>query len=126
MILFVLPEVSFLQVSSVFTSFKMSSTPKKRKVIKKKVIKKVVKKKKSPAANGHRVFTGHNTRSPTSKTVNRTHRPSIEDAITRFTTLISEQVLTFRIILSNTTMMVCCHYSVALLLGDDRPRSLRS
>lgn len=93
----------------------MSTTyPKKKKVIKKKVVKKVVKKKKrttpqgSPTRNGVMTSKPFNT-TPKKKAYtnghakvnpipgmrnvgqNRTHRPSIEDAITRFTSLIQEQ-----------------------------------
>ena len=96
----------------------MSTQPKKKKVIKKKVVKKVVKKKKVPSsktngkptinANGKFNRSAMNRSPPKSsfqnnghskvsaipgmrKMPHRTHRPSIEDAIGKFTTMIQEQ-----------------------------------
>lgn len=86
----------------------MSTHPKKKKVIKKKVVKKVVKKKKVPSSNAKSTTNGLNRSPPKSsfqnnghskvkpiagmrKMPHRTHRPSIEDAIGKFTTMIQEQ-----------------------------------
>ena len=77
----------------------MSTSNKKKKVIKKKVVKKVIKKKvKKPASSPNYQNKAHTNGHVRMKSIpkaaatqSRQHRPSIEDAITQFTTVINEQ-----------------------------------